>query len=207
VKTPYVEAMGRLVEVPAKNDELSRSSVHISDGMVVTPVVKIDVADVVDYEVRNLEVDGDNSYVAANIAVHNCVFCGLCIDPDTPVVTNPGLKPMKEVKVGDLLLTHTGEYKPVTKVWDMRYTGTLYRIHVYGKPEPLVCTADHPIMAVSRRMSKGKDGGLSRSTEPLKFHKPGELKPGDYLVSPVVKKERPVETYEKDVPLYKIGPV
>lgn len=207
VKTPYVEAMGRLVEVPAKNDELSRSSVHISDGMVVTPVVKIDVADVVDYEVRNLEVDGDNSYVAANIAVHNCVFCGLCIDPDTPVVTNPGLKPMKEVKVGDLLLTHTGEYKPVTKVWDMRYTGTLYRIHVYGKPEPLVCTADHPIMAVSRRMSKGKDGGLSRSTEPLKFHKPGELKPGDYLVSPVVKKERPVETYEKDVPMYKIGPV
>ena len=134
-----------------------------------------------------------------------CVFCGLCLAPDTPVVTNPGLKQLKEVVLGDLLLTHTGEYKPVTKVWDMRYTGTLYKIHVYGKPEPLVCTADHPIIAVSRRKSNRKDGRLLRRTEPLMFHKPGELKLGDYLVSPVVKKEVPVAKYERDVPMHRFG--
>jgi formate hydrogenlyase subunit 6/NADH:ubiquinone oxidoreductase subunit I len=80
VHTPYVEAMGQLVEVPAKNNEVSHSYVHLSDGMVVSPVVKIETEDVVDYRVLNLEVEADNSYVAANIAVHNCVFCGLCVD-------------------------------------------------------------------------------------------------------------------------------
>ena len=42
--------------------------------------MKIDVTDVQDYDVQNLEIEGDNSYIASNIAVHNCVFCGLCVD-------------------------------------------------------------------------------------------------------------------------------
>ncbi|HXW95233.1 MAG TPA: 4Fe-4S binding protein [Nitrososphaerales archaeon] len=48
--------------------------------MIVSPVVKIEVTEVVDYPVQNLEIDGDNSYIASNISVHNCVFCGLCVD-------------------------------------------------------------------------------------------------------------------------------
>ncbi|MBI3116935.1 MAG: hypothetical protein HYZ12_06335, partial [Thaumarchaeota archaeon] len=134
-----------------------------------------------------------------------CVFCALCIDPLTPVVTNPSLKQMEEISVGDMVLTHSGVYRPVTKVWDMSYTGPLYKVSVYGKPEPLVCTQDHPILAVSRPISKRKDRRLLRVTEPLKFFKPGELKPGDYMVSPIVKKEVPVKVYEKEVPLYKFG--
>jgi formate hydrogenlyase subunit 6/NADH:ubiquinone oxidoreductase subunit I len=80
VHTPYVEAMGQLVEVPAKNTEVSHSYVHLTDGMIVSPVVKIEVKDVTDYFVQNLEIEGDNSYIASNISVHNCVFCGLCVD-------------------------------------------------------------------------------------------------------------------------------
>lgn len=80
VHTPYVEAMGQLVEVPAKNNEASHSYIHISDGMTVSPVVKIDIQEVNDCLVQNLEIEGDNSYVASNISVHNCVFCGLCVD-------------------------------------------------------------------------------------------------------------------------------
>lgn len=134
-----------------------------------------------------------------------CVFCGLCVDPETPVVTNPGLKPINQIEIGDMVLTHTGDYKPVTKVWDMTYTGALYRIWVYGRPEPLVCTADHPILAVSRPMPNRKDRRLERVTGPLKFHKPEELKSGDYLVSPVVRKEVPIEAYEKDVSMFRGG--
>jgi formate hydrogenlyase subunit 6/NADH:ubiquinone oxidoreductase subunit I len=80
VHTPYVEAMGQLVEVPAKNNEVSHSYVHMTDGMVVSPVVKIETRDVSEYFVQNFEVEGDNSYIASNISVHNCVFCGLCVD-------------------------------------------------------------------------------------------------------------------------------
>jgi len=205
VHTPYVEAMGKLVGVAARNNEVSHSYIHLQNGMIVSPVVKIEIREVTNYLVQNLEIDGDNSYVAANASVHNCVFCGLCIEPETDVATNPGLKQINQIAIGDLVLTHSGEYKPVTKVWDMNYTGMLYRIYAFGKPEPLACTADHPIIAVSRPVSGRKDRRLPRVTTPLEFHKPGELKPGDYLVSPIVRKDIRTEMYEKDIPMYRGG--
>lgn len=205
VHTPYVEAMGRLVEVPAKNNDVSHRYIHLTDGMIVTPVVKIETQEVVDYLVQNLEVEGDNSYVAANISVHNCVFCGLCVDYLQEIQVNPGLKPINQIAVGELVLTHSGEYKPVTKIWDMNYSGLFYRIHVFGKPEPLACTADHPIIAVSRPVSNRKDKRLLRVTSPLLFYKAGELKPGDYLVSPIVRKVVYTDRYEKDVPMFRGG--
>ena len=134
-----------------------------------------------------------------------CVFCGLCVDYLTEVQTNPGLKQINQIAVGDLLLTHRGDYKPVTKIWDMSYTGPFYRIYVYGKPDPLGCTADHPIMAVSRPVSNKKDKRLLRVTTPLVFHKPGELKAGDYLVGPIVRKIVPTTTFEKDIQMYRGG--
>jgi len=134
-----------------------------------------------------------------------CVFCGLCIEPDTPVVTNPGLKAISEIVPGDMVLTHRGGYKPVTKVWDMSYTGLMYRIKVFGRPEPLVCTADHPIVAVSRPVSHRKDGRLLRVVSPLNFHKPGDLKEGDYLVSPIIRRVVETKQYVRDVPMYRGG--
>jgi formate hydrogenlyase subunit 6/NADH:ubiquinone oxidoreductase subunit I len=134
-----------------------------------------------------------------------CVFCGLCLDPDTAVVTNPGLKQLNELKLGDLLLTHVGDYKPVTKIWDMSYTGPFFRIRVFGKPDLLACTADHPILAVSRPASGRKDRRLLRTFAPLKFYKPGQLKEGDYLVSPIVKKVVHTEKFQKDVQMYRGG--
>jgi len=134
-----------------------------------------------------------------------CVFCGLCVDSLQEIQTNPGLKPINQISVGELVLTHSGDYKPVTKVWDMNYTGPLYKILVYGKPEPLVCTADHKILAVSRPLSKRKDRRLLRVTEPLEFLKPGELKTGDYLVSPIVRKVVHTARFEKNVQMYRGG--
>ncbi|MDG6959595.1 MAG: hypothetical protein JRN47_02785 [Nitrososphaerota archaeon] len=171
-----------------------------TSGMAVSEVVSIETAEVEDYLVQNLEVEADNSYVAANQSVHNCVFCGLCIEPDTDVVTNPGLKQISRLAIGDLVLTHSGEYKPVTKVWDMTYTGRYYGIHASGKPEPLRCTADHPIVAVPRLALDRKGRRLLGATAPLSFHKPGDLKAGDYLVSPIVRKVVHVDRYENDVP-------
>ena len=80
VHTPYVGKMGELVGVSTRSDGVSQDYVDLRDGMIVTPVTKIQVQEVKDYLVQNIEVEEDNSYVAANIAVHNCVFCGLCVD-------------------------------------------------------------------------------------------------------------------------------
>jgi formate hydrogenlyase subunit 6/NADH:ubiquinone oxidoreductase subunit I len=134
-----------------------------------------------------------------------CVFCGLCVDYLQEIYVNPGSKPINQITVGELVLTHTGEYKSVTKVWDMKYSGPFYRIYAFGKPEPLACTADHQIIAVSRPVSNRKDRRLLRVTAPLAFYKPGELKAGDYLVSPIVRRVVKTARYEKDVPMYRGG--
>lgn len=134
-----------------------------------------------------------------------CVFCGLCVDYLTEIQVNPGLKPINQITVGEMVLTHSGDYRPVTKVWDMNYSGPMFRIYAYGKPEPLVCTADHPVMAVSRPISMRKDKRLLRVTEPLRFKKPRELKRGDYLVSPIIRRIVHGDKYEKDVQMYRGG--
>ncbi len=136
-----------------------------------------------------------------------CVFCGLCIDPSTPVLMNPSIKPIAEVKVGDKVLTHTGEYKRVTKVWNMKYTGYLYEIDVYGHPDPLICTEDHPILAVSRPYSLRKDRRLLKVYEPLEFYLPRDIKEGDYVAMSIVKKVVDDEYYKQEVELYKNGRV
>jgi len=204
VNTPFMERMAAVCGIVASNDpDHSHDHVKMVDGMIISPVVNISVEDVNDLEVFNLKVEEDNSYVASNQVVHNCVFCGFCIDPSTPVVTNPGLKPISQVEVGDMLLTHTGDYRPVTKVWDMLYSGPIYSIHVYGRPEPLICTKDHPVMAVPGPLYTRKDGHLIGPTSPIRFYTPDELKAGDYMISPIVKRIVHTSFFEKEVPTYR----
>jgi len=81
VHTPYIEKMSKLTGVEAKNSPgYSHSYVKMTEDMVMSPVVDISVENVRDLNVMNLEVEEDNSFVASNQVVHNCVFCGLCVD-------------------------------------------------------------------------------------------------------------------------------
>src|SRR5438132_6132339 len=131
------------LQLPKFAHEHSHDGIRMTEDMILSPVVDISLKTVTNLEVMNLEVEEDNSFVASNQVVHNCVFCGLCIDPNTPVMTNPGLKTISEISVGEKVLTHSGTYKPVTKIWDMLYDGPLYKINVYGKPKTIVCNSDH----------------------------------------------------------------
>lgn len=81
VHTPYIEKMGRLCGIECSNNgPQSHSYLKMQDGIVMSPVTRIQVDQVKEFEVFNLEVEDDNSYVASNQIVHNCVFCGLCVD-------------------------------------------------------------------------------------------------------------------------------
>lgn len=51
-----------------------------SEDMIFVKIKDIQVEDAEKMEVFNLEVEEDNSYVASNVVVHNCVFCGFCVD-------------------------------------------------------------------------------------------------------------------------------
>lgn len=68
-----------------------------------------------------------------------------CFTPDMCVVTKDGLKKICDIKIGDMVLTHTGEFHAVTHV------------HEYQKNEKLIqindikCTANHLFYVVNQK--------------------------------------------------------
>jgi intein/homing endonuclease len=60
------------------------------------------------------------------------------------------------VKVGDMVLTHKGRMRRVTKTYRHRYKGELIRIYPLYMP-PFTLTPDHPVLVRRQRIEKGVD--------------------------------------------------
>ena len=73
-----------------------------------------------------------------------------CVPPDTLVVTWDGVKPICEIKEGDLVLTHKGRFKRVTKVFRRWYKGKLIGIRLAYLNRTIWFTPEHPILAIER---------------------------------------------------------
>ena len=69
---------------------------------------------------------------------------GCCL-PDEPIYTLDGIKSIKDIKVGDYVLTHTGKYKRVLRHWSRQFDGILYGIDSWGA-ETVWLTEEHPIL-------------------------------------------------------------
>jgi ribonucleoside-diphosphate reductase alpha chain len=71
-----------------------------------------------------------------------------CISGDTYIYTNDGLKYMKDIKEGDFVLTHTGNFRKVKKIWSNGLRDTI--LLSYGtkkrKKFNLCVTPDHKIL-------------------------------------------------------------
>ena len=74
-----------------------------------------------------------------------------CFHPNQPIMTADGPKPIKEIEVGDNVLTHKGRYRKVEKVY-VRITETLQIVNCSGLPSPtMLVTEDHPILSYKDR--------------------------------------------------------
>lgn len=65
-----------------------------------------------------------------------------CVPAGTMVTTSIGLRPIESVKVGDLVLTHTGKFMPVLRTMSKIHEDGLVKIDAIGRP-PLLLTSDH----------------------------------------------------------------
>jgi len=71
-----------------------------------------------------------------------------CFAAEQPIMTHAGIKPIAEIKIGDLVLTASGKYKTVTKTMQ-RMARKYYEIDVWKMPKKtLTVTEEHPILAV-----------------------------------------------------------
>lgn len=71
----------------------------------------------------------------------------LCCHPDTIIHTKNGLIKISEIKIGDEVLTHTGEYHKVKKTMKRQYNGELIKIKPYCFSFPVLITPEHPVYA------------------------------------------------------------
>lgn len=72
---------------------------------------------------------------------------GTCF-PDTMMVkmSDQSYQSIKNVKAGDLVISHTGQPRKVLKVMQRSYNGDLYFIKVDHIPSVIVCTPEHPFL-------------------------------------------------------------
>jgi len=77
----------------------------------------------------------------------------LCLPPETKIITFNGVKPISQVKVGDLVLTHRGRWRRVTKVFRRWYVGYLIKIKAWGNPT-IYLTPEHPVLTICGKVGK-----------------------------------------------------
>ncbi|MEK6934254.1 MAG: Fe-S cluster assembly protein SufB, partial [Nanoarchaeota archaeon] len=108
-----------------------------------------------------------------------------CFVEGTQITTNPSYKPIEKIKVGDNVLTHTGEYKKVYHVYDRPlYNGDLYNIKVWGdSTQSVKCTEEHPFLTVKRERSNERNKVWIANWSGAK-----KLEKGDYFLTPINRK-------------------
>lgn len=69
---------------------------------------------------------------------------GACGRGDTPVIVADGVKPLSEVRPGDLVLTHKGRFRKVLKNTFRKWSAGLFELKTSRVNRPIYFTSDHP---------------------------------------------------------------
>ena len=122
-----------------------------------------------------------------------------CFFKGAPVQTISGIKPIEEVKVGDLVLTHRGRYRPVTATFQEEYEGDCVALDITNMPDEIKATSNHPfsILRSAEFQTKHRCPSLLDPADSpidildnileskLQFVAAKDIQPGDYVVTPV----------------------
>jgi ribonucleoside-diphosphate reductase alpha chain len=106
-----------------------------------------------------------------------------CMPPDQEVLTADGYRPISEIKIGDLVVTHRNRLRPVLHKFERETAETLYIIRPKKIGyDDLRVTGDHKVYVVrSEWVNKHKSrDGLRLEREP-DWIPAKEIKPGDYV--------------------------
>ncbi|MFO0969789.1 MAG: SpoVR family protein [Gemmataceae bacterium] len=75
---------------------------------------------------------------------------GHCLAPETMIETIDGPRPIVSIRVGDLVLTHTGAFKKVRAVARRRFAGEILHIGIARSGERVRITGEHPVGVACR---------------------------------------------------------
>jgi hypothetical protein len=113
-----------------------------------------------------------------------------CCIPGTKITMADGTsKLIEEIKVDDMILTHLGNAKPVTKIVKRGVDEELVQIKVSGVLEPLTTTVEHPVFAIKQpnRIGWPPPDVLYELENKPEFVPAKTLRVGDCIHSPSLK--------------------
>jgi 2-oxoglutarate ferredoxin oxidoreductase subunit beta len=116
------------------------------------------------------------------------IWCPGCLVGDTLVVSNPSVKQIKDVKVGDRILNAKGEYKYVAKTIVHQHKGLIYKIRTrcFGS---VSATPEHPFVGVRRINGRHRQEAFLEEKIEAEH-----LNLGDYLMFPIMNEIKDLET-------------
>src|SRR3989344_8281948 len=100
--------------------------------------------------------------------------CTFCFHPDTKITTKNGIVKIKDLKLGEEVLTHNGKYEKNNFIFRRSYSGELINIKADGIKEITKCTPNHKFFAIKNGESKPE------------FIEASELTEGDFLTSATI---------------------
>lgn len=198
-----------------KTPEYLATVMEASDGLAESydmylnyQIKRVDIVNLTDTPVYNIEVDEDHSYILAGFVSHNCrVPYDICVPPGTQIVTSEGLKSIETIKVGEKVLTHTGQFKEVYDTFQTFDSTLGYEVSVSGIPQPLTLTHNHPIYALSQvdattnqikfARTNSTKNGIEGFLSPT-FLAAEDVKVGDFVLFPLTSRD------EKDCPILSV---
>jgi IMP dehydrogenase/GMP reductase len=158
------DCQGRLMVAAAvgvNDQEFHRAQVLVNAGVdaLVVDTAHGHTQGVADQVQRLKQAYPRLDVVAGNIAtpqaakfLHSCGVDGVkvgigpgCFVPGMPVITEQGIKPIEKVKIGDRVISHTGAWKPVTKLFT--FDDKKQVIHVNS----IVCTPNHEFFVLHKK--------------------------------------------------------
>lgn len=99
-----------------------------------------------------------------------------CVPPETIVIANLKPRKIRELKRNDQVLTHSGEFHRVKRVYRRLYEGKLIKIKSYYSNIPMLLTPTHAVLS-------GKPGKKT-----ISWIQAGALNKDDYLLFPRIRK-------------------
>jgi len=102
--------------------------------------------------------------------------CGFCLMPGALIVTGNGLRPIEEITIGDMVLTHKGQYRRVIATMSRSYSGKVISFDsgAISRMFPASITPEHP--AWTRHVSY-RSGGQRLTS--FAWRDAGRIKPGN----------------------------
>ncbi len=134
------------------------------------------------------------------VANDTLVACNQCFSPDTKVFTAQGVKPIKDIEIGDLVLGQRGEYREVKQKLAYNQLDDMVALNFKHSIEPVKVTSGHPFWAI-------KGVPKSQSTRRLWLEKgklnpdwvaAGDLEVGDYVAQVIPQEIIPVADFNED---------